>query len=206
MLYISNSALRRVPPIDFVSPSPELYFLLETQATMQHSDYSPYPIANDNASLYNSPNLEEQSSPPYIDHPYHASQFAPPHQSNNTRYLGPDQTHNQESSWSSEMQQPLYGHSAGIPNQSLFEYSTHPYDTPFPPASPPYPMGGYPSYYDPASPVDPNSGMIFYPSTESPRLRTAQACQKCRARKAKVIPKSCRLRIDSNGQISFFVV
>jgi hypothetical protein len=48
-------------------------------------------------------------------------------------------------------------------------------------------VGGDPSHFNTAGPMNPNSGMFVYPSTEGPRLRTAQACQKCRARKAKVI-------------------
>lgn len=46
--------------------------------------------------------------------------------------------------------------------------------------------------YDPPAPritlagsLDPTTG-IFYRTPEHPRLRTAQACEKCRTRKAKV--------------------
>ncbi|KAJ6531365.1 hypothetical protein DFH09DRAFT_1183446 [Mycena vulgaris] len=43
-----------------------------------------------------------------------------------------------------------------------------------------------------AGSLDPTTG-IFYRTPEHPRLRTAQACDKCRTRKAKVrIPSSPR--------------
>jgi len=32
-------------------------------------------------------------------------------------------------------------------------------------------MGGDSSHFNPAGPVDTNTGMIFYPATEGPRLR-----------------------------------
>jgi hypothetical protein len=41
-----------------------------------------------------------------------------------------------------------------------------------------------------AGSLDPATG-IFYRTPEHPRLRTAQACEKCRARKAKVCPSLC---------------
>ncbi len=42
-----------------------------------------------------------------------------------------------------------------------------------------------------AGSLDPATG-IFYRTPEHPRLRTAQACEKCRTRKAKVSTASCR--------------
>jgi hypothetical protein len=94
--------------------------------------------------------------------------------------------------WDSRVQYPFDTHGADIPHhtrnihQSPSGYSTYPYATQFPPADHPYPMGGGLSHLNPPGPVDPNTEMVFYPSTENTRLRTAQACQKCRTRKAKV--------------------
>jgi len=164
---------------------------------MQHNNYSPYvpnSMASDNPYLHLSPNPEEQSPQSY--HQYHASKFPPSHvQSNDGQYYagsGPGQVQNRELAWGSGMQQPFSTHNGVIPHnthniQPSSGYSTYPYATQFPPASLSFPMGGDSPHLKSAGPVDPNTGMIFYPSTESPRLRTVQACQKCRIRKAKVI-------------------
>src|SRR5882762_4812788 len=182
-------------PLDFVSfsVSEALYFPLDAWLDMQHNDYPPYPpnsMANANTYLHTSPNPEQQSPHSYADpHQYNSSQFPSSHPNHNQYYagLGSARLYNQELGWGSGMQQPYESHIADIPHQSRGippEYSRHSYAPQYPPANPSYPLNEDLSY---SGAVDPNNGMIFYPSTEGPRLRTAQAYQKCRARKAKVI-------------------
>ena len=169
---------------------------------MQYNNYSPYvpnPMANDNGYLHPSPTPEEQSPLFYGDlHRYHASQFPSSHvQPNDSRYFvgsGSGQSHNQESAWGGGTQQPFSSHNTDIPHHTHNihqSFPASPFTTQFPPASLPYHMDGISSHLNAAGSVDPNTGMIFYPSTEGPRLRTAQACQKCRIRKAKVITFHC---------------
>jgi len=68
-------------------------------------------------------------------------------------------------------------------------YDSFPSPSPFPPprlSPPPPPMnGGLQHTRTLAGSLDPATG-IFYRTPEHPRLRTAQACEKCRTRKAKV--------------------
>ncbi|KAF8205957.1 hypothetical protein K438DRAFT_1963738 [Mycena galopus ATCC 62051] len=72
------------------------------------------------------------------------------------------------------------------------DIADYPYHLPFPPWPSPFDA---PHPQDPplapritlAGSLDPTTG-IFYRTPEHPRLRTAQACEKCRARKAKVCP------------------
>lgn len=68
-------------------------------------------------------------------------------------------------------------------------YDSFPSPSPFPPprlSPPPLPMnGGLQHARTLAGSLDPATG-IFYRTPEHPRLRTAQACEKCRTRKAKV--------------------
>jgi hypothetical protein len=217
MSRISMRGSGGVPPIDFIqfSVSQKLYFRPDAQSDMEYNNYSPYPpnsMASDNSYLYTSPNSEEQFPQSYAD--YHASQYpssqGPPNDGRYYANLRPHQLPNRESGWGSGIQQPFGTHGTNMSHdmhniqQSSSEYSSYPHVNQFPPASFPYPMGGDPSHFAPAGPVDPNTGMIFYPSTEGPRLRTAQACQKCRARKAKVIRStlpSCHLEHSINQSI-----
>ncbi|KAJ7653060.1 hypothetical protein DFH06DRAFT_1204600 [Mycena polygramma] len=67
-------------------------------------------------------------------------------------------------------------------------YTDYPYTESFPLWSFDDPLAGTPPRpprVTLAGSLDPATG-IFYRSPEHPRLRTAQACEKCRSRKAKV--------------------
>ncbi|KAJ7347896.1 hypothetical protein DFH08DRAFT_154610 [Mycena albidolilacea] len=77
------------------------------------------------------------------------------------------------------------------------EYRDYPYKQQFQPWFDPG-LGHHPLDEPPPAPsmtlagnLDPATG-IFYRAPEHPRLRTAQACDKCRARKAKVFLQFCR--------------
>jgi hypothetical protein len=204
MLYISAPASGGFPTIDFLQASipRALHF---TRSDMQHNNYPPYvpsTMANDNAYSHLSPTPEEQPPQSYGDlHRYHASQFPSSHgQPNDGRYFagsGSGQIHNQELAWGSGIQQPFDSHNADIPHHTRNihqSFPASPFTTQFPHTNLPYHMDGNSSHLNAAGPVDPNTGMIFYPSMEGPRLRTAQACQKCRIRKAKVITSTISSR------------
>ncbi|KZT24339.1 hypothetical protein NEOLEDRAFT_1179332 [Neolentinus lepideus HHB14362 ss-1] len=74
-------------------------------------------------------------------------------------------------------EQPVY------PQQAFDSYVSHQPIQPQPSGSAP-PAGIPHEQWAMAGSLDPNNNM-FYRSAEHPRLRTAQACEKCRARKAK---------------------
>lgn len=210
MLYISERRSGTVPHIDFLRTSfsfsksfncprdddaAQLY--MEYNNVNYTHPYQPNPMSDD-TYLHPSYHPEEQSSHSYANVAQHQASQSHVQPSDSNQYhmgsSGPGQLYNQEMAWGSTAQPPFESHSAGIPHhgrdvhQSSSEYSTYPHATQFPPSQtgPPHNItGGGPSQFNSAGPTDPNTGMFFYPSTEGPRLRTAQACQKCRARKAK---------------------
>lgn len=113
-----------------------------------------------------------------------------PHPNQDPQYF-----HGQHESWALN-QGP---HSAPLPGTSPLPYVL-PSPSPFPPpglAPPSRPLqkvgttGSRPTL---AGSLDPSTG-IFYRTPEHPRLRTAQACEKCRTRKAKVRRSSSILYI-----------
>ncbi|KAJ7347900.1 hypothetical protein DFH08DRAFT_1001225 [Mycena albidolilacea] len=71
-----------------------------------------------------------------------------------------------------------YGGDMDYPHRMQFPSWLSPFDAPPPRDDPPAPRITL------AGSLDPTTG-IFYRTPEHPRLRTAQACEKCRARKAK---------------------
>jgi len=118
-------------------------------------------------------------------HPPHDLYPAPPHLEPPSPSTTPQQHHNQPNGW------PTFDH--GLPLGYPPNYGSYPTSSPFPPPRltppPAHHIDGGNVHGGPrltlAGSLDPATG-IFYRTPEHPRLRTAQACEKCRTRKAKV--------------------
>jgi len=150
---------------------------------MQHTHYHPHnSTANDTTTYSNPVPYIEDHSHSYTN-PYGAQ--STPMQQNDARHyagLAPNLPQYQELAWNNGTRQPMENYTPTPPYQTG---NLNPYTPTLPPAA----------QYASAHHVGEHStrtlreslgpDMSFYRAPEGPRLRTAQACQKCRTRKAK---------------------
>jgi len=138
------------------------------------------------------PSIQNRSLEPHILSPHHSVYHSPSPFTNHAT-----QQHTPQS-W------PPYDHSIPQSYPQSYSYAPYPSPSPFPaPRLSPPPIHHTPIHFKSgqnnsptssqnqiqrltlAGSLDPSTG-IFYRTPEHPRLRTAQACEKCRTRKAKV--------------------
>jgi len=149
------------------------------------SQIHPHPLFTRHDGI-NSRSLEPHGLTNYQSPSLSTSHHHPPH--------SPD--HDSPHSW------PPYSHPFPQTQQGPQSYAPFPSPSPFPPPRLSPPPVHHQSFHFKgqgltagsttaghrmtlAGSLDPNTG-IFYRTPEHPRLRTAQACEKCRTRKAKV--------------------
>jgi hypothetical protein len=172
--YADSAVAESRPPLFVASSSqihPHPHPLFTRQDGINSRSLEPHGLAS-----YQSP------SPFSTSTPHHHQPHSPDH----------DSPH----SW------PPYSHPFPQTQQSPLSYAPFPSSSPFPPPRLSPPPVHHPSFHFKgqgltagsttaghrmtlAGSLDPNTG-IFYRTPEHPRLRTAQACEKCRTRKAKV--------------------
>lgn len=185
MSHISTRVSAGAVPILFTHFPTEqgVKFTLSSSSKMQRSYYSPnHSTVQDNG---------EHRSPPYAqDHfqaiiannnQYYSTQMQVPQTQISSDDPRRDAAYGMNTSsgayrgqaWPQGIQQPVQSVHSALP--------PHPHD--------PYSHNPSTATFQTAGDVSPG-GHVYptttYISTESPRLRTAQACQKCRVRKAKV--------------------
>lgn len=154
-------------------------------------------MSSGSGDLHSAPPLLFHDMPsPHYDRADQSSQslFSSPHD-----FL-PHRLHNQQA-LASPHDWAMYDHALGFQASMSLQFNAYPTSAPYPaprltpppapaPATPQsMPTGVSPQSGAPrltlAGSLDPTTG-IFYRTPEHPRLRTAQACEKCRTRKAKV--------------------
>ena len=153
----------------------------EGRTVLYPSQLHPHPLFTRQGNA--GPSIQNRSLEPHILNPvYHSPSLF------NTR----PQQHNPQS-W------PPYDHSIPQSYPQNYPYAPYPTPSPFPVprlSPPPIPINFKSTQNNSptssqnqrltlAGSLDPSTG-IFYRTPEHPRLRTAQACEKCRTRKAKV--------------------
>ena len=154
----------------------------EGRTVLYPSQLHPHPLftRQENAG----PSIQNRSLEPHILNPHHSVYHSP------SPFTPPQQQHTPQN-W------PPYD---SYPQN--YSYAPYPSPSPFPaPRLSPPPIHHTPIHFKStpnisstspqiqrmtlAGSLDPSTG-IFYRTPEHPRLRTAQACEKCRTRKAKV--------------------
>lgn len=157
-----------------------------TSSAISRSDVHPH-ISRQPSTPGSHLSMASFTQPNYPLHAHHNLYRAPPQ----LHELKPAVFHHgSPQSWPPYEQGSPTNMASGIPHS----YDSFPSASPFPPPrlSPPpataLATGSYPpaGRHGPlAGALDPTTG-IFYRPPDHPRLRTAQACEKCRTRKAKV--------------------
>lgn len=152
---------------------------------MQHTYHHPHnSTINDNTTYSNPVPYIEEHSHPYTN--LYEPQSTHIQQNDSRYYLAPQLPQYQELTWNGGMHQPMEHQTPDPPYHSgNVNPFTSDYSAFLPAAqhSPVHRMGEN-STRSLGESLRPD--MPFYRAPDGPRLRTAQACQKCRTRKAKV--------------------